>query len=327
MYFYSKIKGTGSYLPSKIVTNEDLEKMVNTSDEWITSRTGIKQRHVVEENELTSDIATEAAKNALEMAGVAAEDVEGIILATTTPDNTFPATSAKIQSNLGATKNTFAFDMQAVCSGFVFALMTADSIIKAGRAKNILVIGADCLSRIVDWKDRNTCVLFGDGAGAVLLQAVETEDKEEADSKGMLSAAIRTDGELYETLKTSGGIHDQTQKNFVLMDGPAVFKTAVTRMPRISIEAVRKAKLTREDIDFFVPHQANIRIIDASLKRLGIPREKTIVTVDKHANTSAASVPLALDKAVRERKINEGDNVLMSAMGGGFTWGSLVFKF
>ncbi|MCT4552817.1 MAG: ketoacyl-ACP synthase III [Alphaproteobacteria bacterium] len=326
MNFYSKIIGTGSYLPPKVLTNKDLEEIVNTSDEWITTRTGIKERHIVED-QATSDLATEASKNALEMAGISPEELDGIILATTTPDNTFPATAAKIQSNLGATKDTFAFDMQAVCSGFIFALMTADSMIKSGRAKNILVIGADSLSKIIDWKDRNTCVLFGDGAGAVILQAQETETREEADKNGVLSTEIRTDGSLYNVLKTSGGIHDQTQKNFMLMDGPAVFKTAVTRMPKISIQAIEKAGLEKEDIDFFIPHQANIRIIDAALKRLGLPKEKTIVTVDKHANTSAASVPLALDKAVRERKINDGDNVLMSAMGGGFTWGSLVIKF
>jgi len=319
MTIRSKIISTGSYLPQKIVTNSELAKSVETSDEWITERTGIKQRHIAAEGELTSDIAANAALRALEKSGLKVEEIDMIILATTTPDLTFPATATKVQAILNA-KNAFAFDMQAVCSGFVFALATADNFIKSGQVKNALVIGADILSRIVDWKDRNTCVLFGDGAGAVILQATNEENC------GIIAASLSSDGSLTDLLKTSGGTSTQ-KSGFIEMSGKEVFKHAVEKMSKSVLTSLKKAGLTIKDIDLLVPHQANLRILNAVAERLELPKEKCIITVENHANTSAASIPLALDFANSHNKIKKGDIVVLEALGGGLTWGSIVLRW
>ncbi len=316
----SKIISTGSYLPKKFLTNYDLEKTVDTTDSWIFERTGIKKRHLAEENELTSDIAFEASKRALENSDLKAEDIDMIILATTTPDLTFPATATKVQAKLNA-NSAFAFDIQAVCSGFVFAMATADNFIKSGQVKNALVIGADILSRIVDWKDRNTCVLFGDGAGAVVLQATTEE------SSGIISSDLHSDGSLNDILKTSGGPSSNQKSGFIEMAGKEVFKHAVDKMSKSVIAALKKANLKVSDIDLLVPHQANARILSAVANRLELSEEKIILTVESHANTSAASIPLALDYAVKNNRVKKGDLVVLEALGGGLTWGSVVLKW
>ncbi len=316
----SKIISTGSYLPKKFLTNYDLEKTVDTTDSWIFERTGIKKRHLAAENELTSDIAFEAAKRALENSGLKAEEIDMIILATTTPDLTFPATATKVQAKLNA-NSAFAFDIQAVCSGFVFAMATADNFIKSGQVKNALVIGADVLSRIVDWKDRNTCVLFGDGAGAVVLQATTEE------SSGIISSDLHSDGSLNDILKTSGGPSSNQKSGFIEMAGKEVFKHAVDKMSKSVIAALKKANLKVSDIDLLVPHQANARILSAVANRLELSGEKIILTVENHANTSAASIPLALDYAVKNNRVKKGDLVVLEALGGGLTWGSIVLKW
>ena len=291
----SKIIATGSYLPQKILTNSDLEKTVETSDEWIVGRTGIQQRHVAVEGELTSDLASLAAKKAIENSGLKAEEIEMIILATTTPDLTFPATATTVQAKIGA-KSAFAFDVQAVCSGFVFALTTADNFIKSGQVKNALVIGADTLSRIVDWKDRNTCVLFGDGAGAVVLQATKED-------KGILASNLYSDGSLNDILKTSGGPGSNQKTGIIEMAGKEVFKHAVEKMVKSVLSTLDKAGLEKKDIDLLIPHQANLRILNAVANRLELPEEKVVLTVAKHANTSAASIPLALDQANSQGRV------------------------
>lgn len=316
----SKIISTGSYLPKKFLTNYDLEKTVDTTDSWIFERTGIKKRHLAEKNELTSDIAFEASKRALENSGLKAEDIDMVILATTTPDLTFPATATKVQAKLNA-NSAFAFDIQAVCSGFVFAMATADNFIKSGQVKNALVIGADILSRIVDWKDRNTCVLFGDGAGAVVLQATTEE------SSGIISSDLHSDGSLNDILKTSGGPSSNQKSGFIEMAGKEVFKHAVDKMSKSVIAALKKANLKVSDIDLLVPHQANARILSAVANRLELSEEKIILTVESHANTSAASIPLALDYAVKNNRVKKGDLVVLEALGGGLTWGSVVLKW
>jgi 3-oxoacyl-[acyl-carrier-protein] synthase-3 len=316
----SKIISTGSYLPKKFLTNYDLEKTVDTTDSWIFERTGIKKRHLAAENELTSDIAFEAAKRALENSGLKAEEIDMIILATTTPDLTFPATATKVQAKLNA-NSAFAFDIQAVCSGFIFAMATADNFIKSGQVKNALVIGADVLSRIVDWKDRNTCVLFGDGAGAVVLQATTEE------SSGIISSDLHSDGSLNDILKTSGGPSSNQKSGFIEMAGKEVFKHAVDKMSKSVIAALKKANLKVSDIDLLVPHQANARILSAVANRLELSEEKIILTVENHANTSAASIPLALDYAVKNNRVKKGDLVVLEALGGGLTWGSVVLKW
>lgn len=320
MTIRSKIIATGSYLPQKTLTNFDVAKIVDTTDEWIVERTGIKQRHIAAENELTSDIATKAVLELLKTSAIKAEDIELIILATTTPDLTFPATATKVQSNINA-KNAFAFDVQAVCSGFVYALATADNFIKSGQVKNALVIGADIISRIVDWKDRNTCILFGDGAGAVLLQATSEENR------GIMATDLHSDGSLNDILKTSGGTAFNQQSGFISMSGKEVFKHAVEKMSGSVLSALKKVSLTTQDIDLLVPHQANIRILNSVAKKLKLPPEKVMITVQDHANTSAASIPLALDKANREAKIKENDIVVFEALGGGITWGSIVVRW
>ena len=317
---HSKISATGSYLPKKILLNAELAKTVETSDEWITDRTGIKQRHVASEGELTSDIAAHAVLKTLEKAGKKAEEIDLIIVATTTPDLTFPATATTVQAKIGAI-NAFAFDIQAVCSGFVYALATADNFIKSGQVKNALVIGAETLSRIVNWEDRNTCVLFGDGAGAVLLEATSEENC------GIIASDLHSDGTLNSLLKTTGGPSLNQQTGFIEMAGKEVFKHAVEKMSKSVLSVLEKAGLTSKDIDLLVPHQANARILNAVAARLEIPEEKVVLTVHNHANTSAASIPLALDYANSQGRIKKGDVVVLEALGGGLTWGSVVLRW
>jgi len=316
----SKIIATGSYLPKKIVTNLDLAKSVDTSDEWIFERTGIRQRHIAADDELTSDIASQAALRALESSGFKVDELELIVVATTTPDLTFPATATTVQAKIKA-KNAFAFDIQAVCSGFVYALNVADNFIKTKQVKNALVIGADVLSRIVDWNDRNTCVLFGDGAGAVFLQA--TEDK----NSGIIASSLHSDGNLNSILKTSGGVATNQKSGAIEMLGKEVFKHAVDKMVKSVLATLKKAGLETSDIDLLIPHQANARILTAVADKLGLGADKVIMTVEKHANTSAASIPLALDLANREGKIKAGDVLVLEALGGGLTWGSIVLRW
>ena len=309
---YSRIAGTGSYLPEKILTNQDLEKMVDTTDEWITARTGIKERHIVAEGETTTDLAYEAAIKAMEMAGVTKDDIDLIVLATTTPDQIFPSTACLLQDRLDI-HGAAAFDVQAVCTGFVYALTVADKFIKSGTHKKALVIGAESMSRITDYNDRGTCILFGDGAGAVILEASE--------EPGILSTHIHADGQYKDLLQVASG-HD-----FMEMRGNEVFKMAVNTLGRIVDETLEANSMQKSDVDWLVPHQANIRIINATAKKLKMGIENVVVTVDKHGNTSGASVPLALDAAVRDGRIQRGETVLLEAFGGGFTWGSALVKF
>jgi 3-oxoacyl-[acyl-carrier-protein] synthase-3 len=318
--FNSQIVSSGSYLPKKFLTNFDLEKTVDTTNEWIVDRTGINKRHIAAENELTSDIGFHAAKLAIQKAGLEAEDIGAIILATTTPDLTFPATATTIQAKLGA-KNAFAFDVQAVCSGFVYALNIADNFIKIGKANNVVVIGADILSRIVDWKDRNTCVLFGDGAGAVVLKAITDQNS------GILATKLYSDGNLNSILQTSGGVASTQNSGIIEMQGKDVFKHAVDKMSKSVIEVLKEANLDITDIDWLIPHQANARILTSVAKKLNLSSEKVIMTVADHANTSAASIPLALDFALQNDKIKKGDIVVFEALGGGLTWGAAVIRW
>ncbi len=320
---YSRISGTGSYLPEKVLTNADLEKMVDTTDEWITSRTGIKQRHIAVEGENTVHLAEQAALRAMEMAGVSAEELDLIIVATTTPDQVFPSTACLLQGRLGNHGAT-AFDVQAVCTGFVYALGVADKFIKSGSHKTALVIGAETMSRIVDWSDRATCVLFGDGAGAVVLQA--------SDEPGILSTHLHADGQYKDLLEVQAGVSNNSkevceQHAFVEMKGNEVFKMAVNTLGRIVDETLAANNMDKSDIDWLVPHQANIRIIAATGKKLKMDMDHVVVTVDRHGNTSGASVPLALDAAVRDGRIQRGETLLLEAFGGGFTWGSALVKF
>ncbi len=318
----SFIRGTGSYLPERVLTNDDLSAMVETSDEWIYERTGIRRRHIAADGELTSDIATEAARRALDAAGMMAGDIDLIVLATTTPDQTFPATATAIQAKLGVSGGA-AFDVQAVCSGFLFSLATADSMLRQGLFNRALVIGAETFSRIIDWSDRGTCVLFGDGGGAVVIEAA---DGTGAPHEGIITHHIRTDGTKADLLYVDGGVSSTGTIGHVRMEGNRVFKHAVTNIAS-AIEAVLdETGLTPADIDWFVPHQANKRILDGVARKLGIPEEKVIITVTEHANTSAASIPLALDHAVRSGRAKPGDLVLSEAMGGGFSWGASLFR-
>ena len=293
---------------------------VETSDEWIRSRTGIAQRHIASPNQTSSDLAMFAAQSALEMAGVGALDIDLIIVATTSPDMTFPSTACILQSKIGA-DNAAAFDLQAVCSGFVYALTTADAMIRAGQAKKALVVGAEVFSRMLDWRDRSTCVLFGDGAGAVVLSA--------SDEPGILASKIHANGRLNSILQVSSSIQNgQVVGNpYMYMDGQAVFKNAVTALGDVAVEVLAEANMSAEQLDWLIPHQANIRIIQATAKRLDFPLDKVVVTVDQHGNTSAASVPLALDTAVRDGRIQKGHTVLIQGVGGGFTWGANLFRF
>lgn len=320
---YSRIIGTGGYLPEKILTNFDLEKMVETSDEWIRERTGIEQRHIAEDGQTTCDLAEIASRRAIEAAGVDANSIDLIIVATTTPDKTFPSTACLLQQRLNI-HGCPAFDIQAVCSGFVYALSVADQFIKTGMSKKALVVGAETLSRITNWEDRNTCVLFGDGAGAVLLEA--------SAEAGILSTHIHADGEYEELLHVPSGVSklpqtDELAERTMAMKGNEVFKVAVNTLSRIASETLAANDMQKEDVDFLVPHQANLRIIKATAKKLRLKDEQTVVTVNKHANTSSASIPLALDEAVRDGRIQRGQTLLLEAFGGGFTWGSALIKY
>ena len=317
---YSRIRGTGSYLPEKVLSNHDLEKMVDTNDQWIQDRTGIKKRHIVANDETTTDLAFNAAVKAIKAAGIDNAEIDLIIVATTTPTRIFPSTAALVQERLGIS-GCPAFDIQAVCTGFVYALTVADKFIKSGSAKNALVVGAESLSRIVDWTDRNTCVLFGDGAGAVVLQASE--------ETGILSTHIHSDGKYNALLSvpTGPGSADSEAKPFIEMQGNDVFKIAVRTLSSIADETLAANNLSKKDIDWLIPHQANIRIIKATAKKLSMPMDRVVVTVDEHGNTSAASIPLALDVAVRDGRVQRGETLLLEAFGGGFTWGSALLNF
>ena len=327
MTIYGKIIGTGSYLPPKRITNDELagilaEKGVETSDEWIRTRSGILARHYADQGVVSSDLGARAAEKALEMANCQANDIELIIVATSTSDffGGFPSTACMGQKNLGITSNCAAFDVQAVCSGFLYALSVADSFIRAGVYRKVLVVGAETYSRIIDYNDRTTCVLFGDGAGAVVLSA--------SDEPGILSTALHADGHYGDILSLPGHLNNGAieGKAFVYMDGKAVFKLAVTWLDKVGMEALDKAGLKNTDIDWMVPHQANLRIMQSSAKKLDIPSEKIIVTVDQHGNTSAASIPLAIDAGVRDGRIKSGQNILLAAIGGGLTWGAVVIR-
>lgn len=317
---HSRIIGTGSYLPEKIMTNVDLATLVDTSDEWIQQRTGIRQRHIAADNETTSDLALKAAQRALEMAGITADKLDLIIVATTTPDMVFPGTACLLQAKLGA-KGMPAFDVQAVCSGFVYALATADQFMRSGQYEHILVVGAEIYSRILDWQDRGTCVLFGDGAGAVVVKR--------SNEPGILAARLHADGSHAGILSVPGSVcgGKVSGRPLLQMDGTAVFKFAVKVLEEVALETLTAAGLEKSAIDWLIPHQANIRIIQATAKKLGLPMEKVIATVDRHANTSAASVPLALDEAVRDGRIKPGHHVMLEGVGGGFTWGAVLIKW
>jgi 3-oxoacyl-[acyl-carrier-protein] synthase III len=321
---HSVVKGWGGYLPANIVSNDALAKRVDTSDEWIASRTGIRQRHIAAENERTSDLATEAAKKALAQAGLKAEALDMIVVATTTPDHTFPATATQVQAKLGNTTG-FAFDVQAVCTGFVYALSIADNFIKTGQVKTALVIGAETFTRILDWQDRTTCVLFGDGAGAVILQAEDgLPDKSQ---RGVLSTHLHSDGRFKDALFVSGGAGSNGQVGMVRMNGQEVFRHAVQKLADVVEEALAANGMTGKDIDWLVPHQANQRIIDGMARKLGLPSERVVSTVARHANTSAASIPLALAEAASDGRIKPGQLVLLEAIGGGLTWGASVIRW
>lgn len=320
---YSRIIGTGGYLPEKILTNADLEKIVDTSDEWIRERTGIQQRHIAEEGQTTCDLAEQATLRALEMSGIDANTIDLIIVATTTPDKIFPSTACLLQSRLNI-HGCPAFDVQAVCSGFVYGLSVADQFIKTGMTKRALVVGAETLSRITDWSDRNTCVLFGDGAGAVILEASE--------QAGILSTHIHADGKYEELLHVPSGPSklpstDAVAERSMQMKGNEVFKMAVNTLSRIAKETLEANGIQKEDIDWLVPHQANLRIIKGTAKKLKLTDDQTVVTVHKHANTSSASIPLALDEAIRDGRIQRGQLLLLEAFGGGFTWGSALIRY
>ncbi len=315
----SRIIGTGSYLPQRILSNAELAARVDTSDEWIIERTGIRQRHIAAEGEFTSDLGTAAAHKALESAGITANDIDLIVVATATPDQTFPACATVIQHKLGMLHGV-AFDIGAVCSGFLYALSVADALLTSGAHKTALVIGAETFSRILDWEDRGTCVLFGDGAGAVVMSAVE-------DGRGVLATKLHADGRHNKLLYVDGGPSTTGTVGNLRMEGPAVFKHAVTNLAAVLTETLDAAGLTTADVDWVVPHQANARILDATARKLGLDPAKVIVTVDQHANTSAASVPLALDVAVRDGRIKGGDLVVLEAMGGGFTWGAAAIRW
>jgi 3-oxoacyl-[acyl-carrier-protein] synthase-3 len=316
----SVVLGCGGYLPEKVLTNADLSKIVETSDEWIEQRTGIRERHVVANGELTSDLAAAAARRALADAGLEARDIDLIVLATTTPDHTFPASAVTVQDKLGITSGA-AFDLQAVCSGFVYALATTDAMLKAGQAKRALVIGSETFSRLLDWSDRSTCVLFGDGAGAVVLGAETSGDR------GILTAHLRSDGRFKDKLYVDGGPSSTGTVGHVRMEGRDVFKHAVTMIGDVIDAAFASAGMNAAGLDWFVPHQANVRIIDATAHRFGIPTEKVVRTIDRHGNTSAASIPLALAEASADGRIKRGDLVLVESMGGGFTWGAAIIRW
>ena len=314
----SIIAGVGSALPKRIMTNNDISKIVDTSDEWIVERTGIRARHIAGEGETTRTLAVEAARKALVAAKLQASDIDLIVLATSTPDCTFPATATLVQADLGITQGA-AFDMQAVCSGFVYALVTADSLIKAGQARHALIIGSETFSRILDWTDRATCVLFGDGAGAFVLSAAADSDK-----RGIIASKLRSDGRYNDKLYVDGGPSTTQTVGHLRMEGREVFKHAVTNIASVMEQVLALAKIDAKDVDWFVPHQANRRILEGTARKLGISEDRIVLTLDKHGNTSAASIPLAFDVAVRDGRIKPGHKVLLEAMGGGFTWGAVL---
>jgi 3-oxoacyl-[acyl-carrier-protein] synthase III len=316
----SCIKGVGSALPKRIMTNDDLSKIVDTSHEWIVERTGIHSRHIADDQETTRSLAVEAARKAMLAANITADDIDLIVLATSTPDQTFPATATLVQADLGI-RNGAAFDVQAVCSGFVYALVTADALIKAGQAKHALVIGSETFSRILDWTDRTTCVLFGDGAGAFVLSAHEGDD-----TMGILASKLRADGRFHDKLYVDGGPSTTKTVGHLRMEGKEVFKHAVVNMTAVMDEVMKMAGVKPDDIDWFVPHQANSRILDSTAKKLGLDENRIVLTLDRHGNTSAASIPLAFDVAVKDGRIKPGHMVLLEAMGGGFTWGAVLIQ-
>ncbi|MER0238146.1 beta-ketoacyl-ACP synthase III [Fulvimarina sp. MAC8] len=318
----SIVRGTGSALPERVMTNRDFDGVVETSDEWIRQRTGIAQRHIASEHETTVSLGEAAARQALDAAGLEPGDIDLIVLATATPNNTFPASAVQIQNQLGI-HHGFAFDVHAVCTGFVYALTTADLYLRGGLAKRALVIGAETFSRLLDWSDRTTCVLFGDGAGAVVLEAQENA----GDERGVLVSKLRSDGAHKDKLYVDGGPSTTGTVGHLRMEGREVFRHAVGMITDVIEESFSQSELSADDIDWFVPHQANRRIIDASAKKLGIPPEKVVITVEKHGNTSAASIPLALDLAARDGRIQRGQLVLLEAMGGGFTWGACLIRW
>jgi len=331
--FRAVVRGCGSYLPQRVVTNAELARKIDTSDEWIVERTGIRRRHVAAEGELTSHLALESAKRALAAAGLAAEKVDLIVLATTTPDSTFPATATRVQAALGIGHGA-AFDVQAVCSGFVYALGVANNFLMLGQHETALVIGAETFTRILDWNDRGTCVLFGDGAGAVVLTREKNDGLGSGAAagksnrpRGVLSTHIHSDGRLYDLLYVDGGPSSTMSTGHVRMHGPEVYKHAVTKLAETVREALAANNLTAADVDWFVPHQANKRIIDSTAKKLGLAPEKIILTIADHANTSAASIPLALDAGVADGRIKQGDLIVLEAMGGGLSWGSAVVRW
>jgi len=334
MMFRSEILGCGSYLPDRIVTNEELSKTVDTSDEWIRSRSGIAQRHIAADGQATSDLALRAGQRALEHAGISAAEVDLIICATTTPDNTFPSTAAKVQSRIGMVGGA-AFDVQAVCSGFIYGLAVADNFIRCGQAKTVLLIGAETFSRILDWTDRGTCVLFGDGAGAIVMRAMPEDENHDGggngkghnSGRGVLSTHIHSDGTHYDLLYVDGGPSTTQTVGHLRMNGREVFRHAVTNLASVVDEALDANGLQRADLDWLVPHQANKRIIDSTAKKLGMSMDHVVLTVEQHANTSAASIPLALDFAVKDGRIKRGDLVLLEAMGGGLTWGAGLVRW
>ena len=317
---YSRIVGTGSYLPATVLTNQDIETKIDTTDEWIFSRTGIRSRHVAAEGELTSDLAEQASRRAMQAAGVTAADIDLIVLGTTTPDMVFPSTACILQRKLGATRGA-AFDVQAVCTGFVYALAIADKFVASGQHKCALVVGAEVFSRLLDWNDRRTCVLFGDGAGAVVLT--------QSDTPGILSSHLHSDGQEGDILCVPGDVHggQVPSRAFVHMDGPAVYRFAVRALEQVCLETVEHNGIKGSDIDWLVPHQANIRIITTTAQKLGLPPERVVTTVEHQGNTSAASVPLALDAAVRDGRIQPGHLVMLEAVGGGMTWGSALLRW
>jgi len=317
---YARIVGTGSYLPEKVLTNRDLEAKIDTTDEWIYSRTGIRQRHIAADGESTSDLALQASRKALAAAGITPADLDLIVVATTTPDMVFPSTACILQAKLGA-RNCPAFDVQAVCSGFIYGVSTADHFVRSGQYRHVLVVGAETYSRILDWTDRGTCVLFGDGAGAVVLRR--------DNAPGILSTRLHADGAYADMLTVPGTVCGGrvSGRPLLQMDGPGVFRFAVKVLDEIVAETLAASGLQKMDIDWLVPHQANIRIIQATARKLGMSMEKIVVTVDRHANTSAASIPLALDEAARDGRIRAGQHVLMEAIGGGFTWGAVLAKW
>jgi 3-oxoacyl-[acyl-carrier-protein] synthase-3 len=316
----SIVRGVGSYLPARVLTNDELSKTIDTTDEWIQQRVGIKQRHIAADGEVTSDLATHAARRALDNAGLTPDDIDLIIVATTTPDLTFPSTATFVQQKLGMHHGA-AFDLQAVCSGFVYAMVTADSLLKNGMARRALVIGAETNSRILDWTDRTTCVLFGDGAGAAVLELGGDG------TQGILASSLRSDGHFTDKLMTTGGPSSTQTVGFVTMEGKEVFRHAVGKITDVVENVLAATGYTVDDLDWFVPHQANRRIIDGAGEKLHIPPEKVVITVDRHANTSAASVPLALTEAVTDGRIKRGDLVMLEAMGGGFTWGASLIRW